>query len=166
MLQCCGACCLAAVCGATTDKLSLSADRKEVDHCVQRAPGIHWIMKLWGGGDLIRSANQRRFQVAEHLDQRSVRSTWMVRERGGWEQREERKTRHGRYAAVTHQRLKIHFCNMRDGVESSVFYSDDDASGGQDIHGGWRSGSPGRLQLVCFTIRADVELLPDTFIIL
>ena len=29
-------------------------------------------MKLWGGGELIRSPNLDRFQVAEHLDQPSL----------------------------------------------------------------------------------------------
>lgn len=43
-----------------------------------------------GRGDLIRSANQHRFQVAEHLDQCAVRSVeWSGKEEGGSKGRRE-----------------------------------------------------------------------------
>lgn len=48
----------------------------------------------------------------------------MVRERREWEEREERRPRHNRYAAATPSTIKTHF------------YANDDPLGGQDIHGG------------------------------
>lgn len=71
-------------------------------------------MKLWGGGDLIHSTNQHRFQVAEHLDQHPCE----IHLNG---------QRKRRARAAGGEKAKLHFCNIRVGVEPCVFYSDDGA---------------------------------------
>jgi len=45
---------------------------------------------FWRGG-LICSSSQHGFQVAELFDHRTMRTTWAVRDGGGWEQRRDKR---------------------------------------------------------------------------
>lgn len=91
--------CFTAVCRAKTDNGSLNGSRKEVDRplCLKgtrNSAAYEASLRRWGaeaslGGALICGASRHTSQVAELLDQCTMRTTWTVRGGGWWEQRGE-----------------------------------------------------------------------------